>query len=171
MSAHGKPSPDKRPPAPRPAAGSFPWERVALAARLLVGAVFIFSGLHKLAVPAEEFGAVLESYYIVPDSHTMLFAHAVPWAELLTGVFLAAGLFARAAAAAAFLMLSTFILALVSTKLRGIPLENCGCFGPGFHETRRQAVMLDSFLLLLAAAAFRHGGRPFSLDNWADSGE
>ncbi len=146
------------------------WELLGLAARLLVGGVLIFSGLHKAAAPAEEFSVVLEAYAILPETHVLLMSRLIPWAELLSGAFLLFGLMTRAAAAASATLLGTFIFAILSTKARGIILENCGCFGQGVHLSPGQAVALDLFLFASAVFAWKHGRKRMSLDNWVEEG-
>ena len=62
------------------------------------------------------------------------------------------------------------LAALGSTLVRGIPLENCGCFGGGIHLTAAQAMGLDSILLCLAYCAYRFGSSYAPLDAWIDRG-
>lgn len=152
------------PPAPRAAASA------ALAARLLVGFSLVFSGALKAAAPAEEFAIVIENYRLLPDDMTLTFAALMPWLEVFGGLALAMGYYTRLAAAAAMAMLASFIFALLSTKLRGIELPHCGCFGGDIHLTAWQAILLDSFLSACAWLSFKYGGLKASLDNWVNAG-
>ena len=152
--------------APAPAWGP----RLGVAARLLVGAVFLFSGLHKAAAPAEEFMVVLEGYQILPAPHIGLFARLIPWLEVVAGLFLLAGNCTRAAAAACAALSAAFFGALLSTQARGIELANCGCFGTSVHLERWQAMLLDAAMLALAVAAWRWGARSLSVDRWVEGG-
>lgn len=145
----------------RPAAG--------LAGRVLVGTLLAASGAHKAAAPPEEFMAVLEGYAILPEVYLPLFARLLPWTELLAGVFLAAGLWTRAAAGITAGLSASFFLALSSTKLRGIELPNCGCFGQGIHLERWQAMLLDLTLIAGSVAAWRWGRLRAALDHWVDA--
>lgn len=157
-------------PQPAAQAAAGPWSNAALAARLIVGGVFIYSGLHKAIHPAEEFAAVIESYYILTPPNALIAAKLIPWIELIAGAFLAAGYLTRAAAGVCGSLLAGFIWALLSTITRGVPLENCGCFGKSIHLTPPQAMTMDAALLLLAILAFKHGQRLMSLDNWVEQG-
>lgn len=143
----------------------------ALAARLIVGLVLAYSGLHKAAAPAEEFAVVVESYYVLPQDMALSFARVVPWVELLAGLALASGYLTRASAAAAAMLFSAFISALASTIWRRIPLENCGCFGQGVHLTPGQAIALDSCLLAMTLLVFWIEKTPASLDGWVEKGK
>lgn len=152
------------PPAPSAAATA------ALAARVLVGFALVFSGALKAAAPAEEFAIVIENYRLLPDDMTLTFAALMPWLEVFGGLALTLGFYTRLAAAAAMAMLGSFIFALLSTKLRGIELPHCGCFGGGIHLTAWQAIFLDCFLSACAWLSFKYGVLKASLDNWVNAG-
>lgn len=141
--------------------------KAAIAARLLVGAVLVFSGFSKLLVPAEEFAMALETYRLFPLPTIMALARIIPWVELFMGVCLLLGYavgYAGTAAAALFL---AFITALGSTLMRGIPIEDCGCFGWGIpHLPPSQTILLDSILLVLCLMIVIDKERRFSLERW-----
>ncbi len=140
---------------------------LGLAARLIIGLVFIVSGTLKAAAPPEEFALVIEYYRIIPSPEAILFlATFLPWLEVIIGFSLVFGFFTRQAAAAAGAMLLTFIAAIFSTKLRGLELPNCGCFGFRFHPTPSQALVLDTLLIATALQAWRRGAERLSLDLW-----
>jgi len=146
-----------------------PW--LGLAARVLVGLVFIVSGALKAAAPAEEFALVIESYDLVRSADLILvMATFLPWLEVIAGFALVFGYLARPAAAAAGGMLLAFVAAILSTKFRGLELPNCGCFGWGFHPSPSQALVMDALLSAAAAQAFRRGAELLSLDNWRRAG-
>ncbi len=144
---------------------------LASAARWAVAAVLLGSGLHKAAGGPEEFAAVLETYDLLPQGMLLPFAALLPWLETLLGLSLAAGFSVRAACAGAGLMFLTFILALGSTILRGMKLDNCGCFGAGIHLSPAQAMSLDTLLASLAVFIFLKRGGRWKLDSWIDAGE
>ena len=145
-----------------------PWLKYAgLIARLAVGGVLIVSGALKAAGAPEEFAIILSFYQILPDAMVMSAAAVLPWLELLVGFSLLFGYFSKQAAGAALGLFSMFFLALLSTKLRGIELPNCGCFGAAWHVPPSITMALDASLIALASVALRHGGRTASLDSWA----
>lgn len=144
--------------------------RVGLAARLLLAALFLFSGIEKAWAPAEDFVAVVEAYKLVPPELLMPFATLLPLAEIVLGLSLLLGAFVRAACAGGALLNLVFIAALGSTLARGLELESCGCFG-GVHLTPLQAMSVDAFMIALAALAWRCAGPLFALDGWMDGGD
>lgn len=140
---------------------------LGLAARLIVGIIFIASGTLKAAAPPEEFAVVIESYRIIHSQEAILFmATFLPWLEAIIGFSLAFGFYTRAAAVSAGAMLLTFIAALLLTKLRGLELPNCGCFGFGFHPSTWHAVIMDTLLCAVVVQAWRRGSEFLSLDLW-----
>ncbi|MDD5656861.1 MAG: DoxX family membrane protein [Elusimicrobia bacterium] len=151
--------------------GAAPGSWAGLLARLVLGLVFVASGTMKASAPAEEFALVIEYYRLVPSADLILIIAAfLPWFELLTGYALILGFLVRPAALAAGAMNLVFILAILSTKARGLELPNCGCFGWGLHPTPNQTLALDFFLAAAAVQAFRKGAVRLSLDNWRGAG-
>jgi len=147
-----------------------PWPALALAARFALAALFLASGLHKTAAPAEEFTAVIEAYQVLPGDVLLPFAHLVPFAELLLAFALAAGYLTRLSAAATAAMSLMFFIALGSTVARGLQLDNCGCFG-SVHLTPYQAMAVDACMMAMAALVFLRGRSRFSLDAWIEAGD
>lgn len=148
--------------------GAAPW--LGLAGRLILGAVFVGSGTLKAAGPVEEFAVVIAGYGILPDSMNATAAALIPWFEVFAGLSLLAGYFTKQAAAASGALSLCFILALLSVKLRGYELPNCGCFGNAVHLSMWQALAMDAVLVACAAAAFKAGAARLSLDNWVNEG-
>lgn len=144
------------------------WAWAGLAARLILGGVLIFAGASKTAGPTEEFAVVIESYDVLPTDASQTAAAFLPWLELALGYALVFGWLTKPAAGAAGALLAAFLLAMLSTKARGIELPNCGCFGAGFHAPLWVTMSMDALLLAGAFAAFKGGASLLSLDNWAD---
>jgi len=147
---------------------AFKWAVLGLIARLAIGGVLIVAGASKLSSPPEEFAVVIESYELVSPDAAQSLAALMPWGELVLGFALVFGFWTPAASIAAGAMFVTFIGAILSTKARGIELPNCGCFGGSFHPRPTVTMLMDVGLLLAAYAAFFHGSRLWSLDNWAE---
>lgn len=147
-----------------------PKDAVALAARVIVGAVLIYAGASKASAPAEEFAYVIQAYDVVSPSASLPLAGILPWLELIVGWALLLGVQARWAAAAAGGLFAMFLAALGSVAARGIRLPNCGCFGDAMHFTPIQALCFDSLMASLCWAAFQGGPGALSLDSWTDRG-
>lgn len=155
-------------PAPTPTPARAPrWEMAGAAARVLVGLVFLISGVQKSFAAPEEFAAVIEQYRLLPPERILLFATVFPAIEVFVGLSMILGYCVKKASAASAGFFLLFLFALVSTLFRGITLENCGCFGGGIHLTQTQAIGLDSFLLCLSYCAYRFGASYAPLDAWA----
>lgn len=95
--------------------------------RLVLGSVFIIASIDKIVAP-EAFAANVQAYRLVPFSLVNIFALAIPWVELVCGIFLIAGVFIRSSSILLSILLCVFIVAIVSALLRGLSID-CGCFG------------------------------------------
>ena len=146
-----------------------PW--LGIAARIILGLVFVVSGTLKAAAPAEEFAWVIENYHLVA-SHDLILIMAtfLPWLEVVCGFALVFGFLTRASAAVVGGMALTFAAAIIATKIKGIKLANCGCFGFGWHPSPNQELGNNALWFLCAFQAWRRGRERLSLDNWCDSG-
>ena len=135
--------------------------------RLIVGAVLTVSGFFKLMAPPEEFALALEAYHFLPSSALLPLARSLPWGEFFTGVALCLGFFMEVAVPAAITMFAAFASILGSILVRGLPLEDCGCFGRmGLSLSPWQTLLLDLLLLGLSLWVFRDRERRFSVDRW-----
>ena len=104
-----------------------PW--VGVVARLVVGGVWVAAGLLKLPDPTESVRAV-RNYQLLPEAVVPLVGHALPVLEVLIGVCLILGVLVRASAVLSCVLLTGFIIGIVSAWARGLSIE-CGCFGGG----------------------------------------
>lgn len=123
--------------------------------RLLVGGVFLYAAGSKLREPWALFAMSVDAYGILPQWAVVAVARALPWAELLLGILLLAGLFVRISSAAATLLLAGFFALLVRAYAAGMQIE-CGCFGSGDplspRTLARDGLLLAASLLLTALA-------------------
>lgn len=143
----------------------------AAAGRSLVGLILLASGVHKLFGAPEEFAAVIEKYAILhSEGSIMAAARLMPLAEVLLGLAMTLGWRVREAAAGAASLFGVFLLAIASTKLRGIPLEDCGCFGKGVHLAPHWTMALDSVLIGLSYWAWTRPAAGAWLDGWVERG-
>ncbi|CAG0975521.1 thiosulfate dehydrogenase [quinone] large subunit [Phycisphaerales bacterium] len=103
------------------------WGWLGLLTRLLLGGLFLFAAYVKLRNPVI-FRQGVDAFKILPEHLSILAAYVVPWTELVAGVLLVLGLWARSAALVIGTMLVAFIAAMVSVLYRGID-AHCSCFG------------------------------------------
>ena len=134
--------------------------------RLIAGGIFTYSGYNKLIKPVQEFQYVIEQYQTFPSFLVFWIAHILPWAEFIFGVFLVIGFLRFLSAGILSLMSLAFLILLSSSLIRGIDISHCGCFGEGIHLTAAQAVVLDSFLVMMLVFLSRYPFRFMELDQY-----
>jgi uncharacterized membrane protein YphA (DoxX/SURF4 family) len=122
--------------ADREQAGSgSPWRRprtldtVGLLARLVLGGVMLVAGALKVTKPEVSARAV-QAYQLLPFDLATYVGYGLPILEVVIGLLLVAGLFTRASAAVAGVLLVAFIIGIASAWARGLSID-CGCFGEG----------------------------------------
>jgi uncharacterized membrane protein YphA (DoxX/SURF4 family) len=107
-------------------------EWAGLAARLVVGGVWIYAGAIKLPDPNESVNAV-RAYELLPGDSAVTVGHLLPILEVVVGAMLVLGVLVRGAAVVSALLFVAFIVGIVSVWSRGIEID-CGCFGGGGYD-------------------------------------
>ena len=124
---------------------------------IVLGAVFVYASLDKIAHPAE-FARIVYHYRILGPNQSVgpwlpnLLAVTLPWIEIVAGLFLIAGLWRREAAGLVAIMLIAFVGAVSWALVHGIDIENCGCFtvsGAGRHAGIK--LLLEDLAMLAGA--------------------
>jgi uncharacterized membrane protein YphA (DoxX/SURF4 family) len=146
---------------PAPSSGTRPSaaDIAALVARWLVGALFIYMGLHKALHPVEFLKLVRQ--YDILHHHLLLnlVASTLPWFEIFCGLLLLLGVAVRGAAVMLVAMLIPFTIvvflrALAMQKAGGLPFcaikFDCGC---GSGEVFICHKLAENFLLTGVAVA------------------
>ena len=139
--------------------------RLQLVVRLLLGLMFVYASLDKIADPAG-FARIVYQWQTVGPIPSNLVAVTLPWIELLAGLLLIVGSWKREAAAVVAVLLVVFIVAAVGVLVRGIDVDNCGCTsvaaastapawppdwmrGVGWYLITRNLVLLAGALVLV----------------------
>lgn len=131
--------------------------------RLAAAATWLIAGAAKL-IDLEQFHAQVDQYQLLPHFLEAPFAYALPFVELLVGLYLAVGLFTRAAAAAGCLLMLLFLCAQTQAWARGLSLD-CGCFGALAHErVGALSILRDLALGLPSLIMLWRPARALSLD-------
>lgn len=119
-------------------------------ARIVLGALFIWSSMDKMA-NAPEFAKVIYYYRILPAGFENLWAIFLPWLEFITGLLLVVGRFKRGAILIYNGMLIMFILALTQALVRGLDIS-CGCFSvkPSTTSEVWLRIILDLVMLFFS---------------------
>ncbi len=120
-----------------------------LIVRVLLGALLVVAGSLKIGHPAA-LAASIAGFRLLPPALVGPLAIALPYAEVLLGLYLVAGLFTRVAAAVAAVQFVAYAGAIGSAVVRHIAAD-CGCFGPGDAGTADWPHV--AFDLTLAAAS------------------
>jgi hypothetical protein len=94
--------------------------------QLILGFVFLFSGLKKIVNPGA-FVEIVRNYKLLPDWGVNIFATVLPWMEFTLGSVMMLGLYIKQSAIAIVLLLLMFISAILINVLRGLDFS-CGCF-------------------------------------------
>ena len=132
---------------------------LSLLARGLLGALFIYMGLHKALHPVE-FLKLLRQYEVLhPPLLLNLVASTLPWFEAFCGVLLLLGIAVRGTALMLLAMLIPFsvvvlLRALAMRETGGLPFcaikFDCGCGAGEVYICRKLAE--NALLMLLSAA-------------------
>jgi uncharacterized membrane protein YphA (DoxX/SURF4 family) len=125
------------------------WRWIALALRIVLGAVFVYAAWLKLNDSWRIFAMDIDAYQILPSLFwTEAVARTLPWFELALGVWLIAGFWLRVSATITALLLTSFFGLMIFAHFKGLQI-NCGCFGSG--EKISWITMLRDGSLLAAA--------------------
>lgn len=139
---------------------------VSALARFGLAAVWIYSGVTKLANPLETKQSV-HAYELVSWEMGNVIGAALPAVELIVGIMLLIGLFLRPAAAVSGVLLVIFIAGIASAWARGLTID-CGCFGSGGVDpsvtgrTYFLEILRDVAFMFLAVAVWK-----WPLKRWA----
>lgn len=133
-----------------------PW--AALAARLVLGSVFVVAGALKLPDPAGSVRAV-RAYQLLPEAVVPAVGYGLPVLEVAVGLMLVLGVAVRLSAVVSAVLLAIFLAGVVSAWARGLTID-CGCFGGGGTVAAGQTrygseVARDVGLLVLALGLAR----------------
>jgi putative oxidoreductase len=129
-----------------------------LAARLVLGGVFIYAGYSKVHFDGRWhfgdyqflFALAIDSYKMMPLWLVQWMARVLPWLEVLLGAMLILGIALRWVTSAMTALLVVFMIALTRATILGLEI-NCGCFGYGSVKPSTE-LFHDSGLLVLALA-------------------
>ncbi len=129
-------------------------KRIVLIFRVILGVIFIYASLDKIAHP-EQFARIIYNYKILPPFLINVFAITLPWVELIAGLFLILGIFTESASLLICMMLMVFVVAISINLYRGIDL-NCGCFStdPAGKKEGANLLIKDFIFLFLGIMVF-----------------
>jgi len=120
-----------------------------LAARWILGGMFVYASYNKVLAPAV-FAKIIYGYGLFPAMFINLIAIIVPFLELVAGLALIVGFYPRSAALIVNAMLLVFITALSINLIRGYEFD-CGCFSinASTQESYAGPLIIRDFLILV----------------------
>jgi uncharacterized membrane protein YphA (DoxX/SURF4 family) len=117
--------------------------------RIALGLTFVVAGGLKIG-HADVFASQIAGFELLPQALVAPLALLLPFVEVLVGAYLIIGLFTRAAAVAAAILLAVFDTAIALAVVRGLH-ASCGCFGPADQTTTSWAeVARDAAIVVVA---------------------
>lgn len=147
---------------------------LVLAVRLVLGGIFIFAALDKIAEP-DAFAKSISNYHLIPTAMLNIMALTMPWIELLAGIFLIIGVRLKAASAIISGMLIVFLVAIISAIIRGYNID-CGCFAQTSQGAAAKAskvgwlkVMEDTAMLIGGLYIYFFPNKHYTFDSFAQS--
>ena len=123
---------------------------IALALRVLLGAVFVYAAYTKLRQSWLLFALSIDSYQLLPERAVYAVARTLPLVELALGVLLIAGVWLRYLSILAAAILGLFFSVMAVSYFRGAGID-CGCFGVG-EPLSAKTLVRDGVLLAAAIA-------------------
>jgi len=127
---------------------------LVLAIRLVLGIVFIYAAIDKIANPAA-FAQSIYNYRMLPHTFINFMALTLPWLEIIWGSALLIGF-----------MLFIFIIAISFALVRGLDIS-CGCFssggGGGGHGVAVDLLIRDILMFAGSLIVLFYAGSAFSL--------
>jgi uncharacterized membrane protein YphA (DoxX/SURF4 family) len=138
-----------------------PLAALLLVLRFAMAAVFIAAALPKIAAP-DLFAGNVFNYKMLPPWGVNTLALVLPWLELLIGLGLLLGVWARASAVTMAALMVIFITAYVTARARGLDIS-CGCFAVGEgaeHASPVWIVLRDVAMLGATLLLVRYGTGP-----------
>jgi len=129
---------------------------------MMVGFIFIYASIDKIAAPAY-FAGMIQNYQLIPDLFINFAAIVLPWLELLCGMLLLIGIWHRSAALLITILMVVFIIAISSAIFRGLDIE-CGCFGAGTSANWTR-IIEDIFLLAFSLQVLFYPESKLAVEN------
>ncbi len=130
--------------------------------RVVLGGIFLFAAYGKLRNP-HAFAGSVGAFKLLHESILIEVGLLFIWHEIVCGLLLVLGLWARAAALVTGAMVLAFIIAMITALARGLDIE-CGCFGNLLKSgVGWGSILRTSVFLLMALAVILWGPGRLSL--------
>ncbi len=127
--------------------------------RLVLGLVFVFSGIVKAIDPVgtqikiEDYLIAFGAGDLFLDSTLLILACVLAGMEFLLGVYMTMGVFVRGTSLLLLMAMCVLTPFTLFTAIKN-PVEDCGCFGDALILTNWQTFSKNVFLLIVALYVF-----------------
>jgi hypothetical protein len=122
--------------------------------RVFFGLLLVTTAIGKL-LDNRGFAAVIQTYQVgIPEGVLLPLGLAISFSELGLALMIYEGRFMVRAAQLAIVMHAGYAGMAVLTNLRGIRLENCGCFGVFLARPMTWGTVVEDVILTLLAGGF-----------------
>jgi uncharacterized membrane protein YphA (DoxX/SURF4 family) len=139
--------------------------------RLVLAGVLLYAGGAKFFEGGYAAQMAINAYKIFPPAWAPFLGHFLPGLEILLGILLLAGMFVRLTSLLTAILMTGFILGIISVWVRGYSID-CGCFGGGGEvsaagKTWRYSseILRDLLFVGLAVRLVVWPSTPFAFDN------
>ncbi|MCX7878827.1 MAG: DoxX family membrane protein [Ignavibacteria bacterium] len=125
-------------------------------AKLVLGSIFIYASLDKIANP-EAFAGIIKNYRLLPIQLVNPLAIFLPWLELFTGFLLIVNKWVKASLLIYSTLLIIFVIALSQALVRGLDIS-CGCFSVQSSSASDiwMRIVEDLILLFVSVNLYRY---------------
>ena len=134
------------------------WNVVTWCCRLLIGGVLLASALGK-SLDLNGFVEVLVTYRLFPNWSLWQVALMIIGFEWILAAWILVGWLLPTGALLALILNGLYALGLIVTLVRGLDLQNCGCYGVFFPQPLRWYSPLEDLVLVGICYALRIGAR------------
>ena len=131
---------------------------LAFCLRIYLAGLLVCAAIHKINRP-KEFADIIAGHELLPYWAVNLAAISLPWLELISGFFLATGIFVQSATLFVTLLLFLFTGALAVSLLTGAS-ATCGCFSSVGDEVSWKTILRDIFWILLCFHILKYDKYP-----------
>jgi uncharacterized membrane protein YphA (DoxX/SURF4 family) len=118
-----------------------------LISRLVLGFIFIYAGAEKIADP-DGFAVSISNYRILPIQLVNIFAVAIPWLELFSGILIIFGFSVKENSFIIGSLMTLFTFMVLVAVLRGLDID-CGCFGTGDAQKVGLLKIVENLVLIV----------------------
>ena len=139
---------------------------IAIASAIIIGLIFIVSGIGKLA-DQEATIQVLDQFALIPETLSPFLAIFVPLAEITIGIALIAGFAIKVMGLASLALITGFIVINIYMITNAPSQASCGCFGifEGYlgNTSPSATIFLDIAMMALSTAIIMYYPGKFSV--------